>query len=76
MVKDPARKIRKVMQRHLPPDMVLDASVEHLIYMNYIMFIERLAEESNKAAQTNKKNKITIDEIMEVVENVMQEFRG
>ncbi|KAI9275587.1 hypothetical protein BDA99DRAFT_495899 [Phascolomyces articulosus] len=69
-------RIRQNIKKRLPSHIDLDKYVEHMIYMDYIMFMERLAEEACKSAQKKKQTKITVDEIMDVTEDVLQEFRG
>ena len=36
------------------------------MYMDYMMFLERLAEEASKVAKENKQTKVTNDDIMKV----------
>ncbi|KAI7849454.1 hypothetical protein BDC45DRAFT_520413 [Circinella umbellata] len=75
-MKDDSKALRKRIQKRLPSDMDMDPHIEQLMYMDYMMFMERLAEEASKVAKENNRTKVSNDDIMKVAKDVLHEFHG
>ncbi|KAI9250394.1 hypothetical protein EDC94DRAFT_316892 [Helicostylum pulchrum] len=74
---------RQAFRKHLEEVLgveELDDKVDLLIYLDYVLFMEKLAQETEKEKQKAQKNKkiITLKtaDINKHVENVLNEFRG
>ncbi|XP_072170630.1 centromere protein W-like [Diadema setosum] len=73
--KFPRSKIRAVIKnRH--SQLRLGKNTDILIFLNYMMFLRRLAIKANLAAQENRENAVTPIHIQRVAKEVLKEFRG
>ncbi|KAI8337580.1 hypothetical protein BC941DRAFT_425664 [Chlamydoabsidia padenii] len=77
------KTFERSLKKRLGPNYRLDENVERLIYLNFVMFVKRLAkashEEVSKRQPSGKKNlKVRIDtaDIRNVSEGVLRKFRG
>ncbi|KAI8148940.1 hypothetical protein BJV82DRAFT_590142 [Fennellomyces sp. T-0311] len=74
---------RRIIQKRLPPNKTLDPFIEHAIFLDYVLFLERLAEESTKNVEdskqmgrSNRQSKIKESNVSQVTQTVLEEFRG
>ncbi|GAA5815307.1 hypothetical protein MFLAVUS_008813 [Mucor flavus] len=74
---------RKAFRKHLEEVLgveELDDKVDLLIYLDYVLFMEKLAQETEKEKRKGRKSKKTVvistADVNKQVESVLNEFHG
>ncbi|CAG8448907.1 4768_t:CDS:2 [Scutellospora calospora] len=71
----PRATLKKIIKSHY--NKALTKNVDVMIYLDYILFLQRLAEEANaEASQGINEKKIEERHIVAALERILQEFQG
>jgi len=66
-------KYRKILKHH---KLKVDKNVDALVHVDYILFLQRIAEKSSKLAAEQGSKKVDENHIEEIFEIVLKEFRA
>ncbi|KAI9483402.1 MAG: hypothetical protein EXX96DRAFT_616388 [Benjaminiella poitrasii] len=66
---------RRAMKNRLN-DKKLTSNVDVLMYLDFILFLDRLAKASEQAAAERHATYVKTEDIDKVLENTLREFRG
>ncbi|XP_038056751.1 centromere protein W-like [Patiria miniata] len=73
--KFPRSKVKTIIKK-TQPNVRLGKNADLLIFLDYMMFIKRLATEANIAAQEQKENTLTAAHVNSVLKDVLKGMRG
>ncbi|KAM6081301.1 centromere protein W [Chlamydotis macqueenii] len=71
----PRSTLRKILKKH-KPQLRLAANTDLLVYLNYLLFLHRLAEEARTNAFENKSKIIKPEHIIAAAKVILKKSRG
>ncbi|CAG8488371.1 4835_t:CDS:2 [Ambispora leptoticha] len=71
----PRATLKKILKAHLPENQFSN-NVDIMLYLDYIHFLQSLAEEANLEANSKKAKIIRKEHIDSVLENTLKRFDG
>ncbi|KAL1917991.1 uncharacterized protein VTP21DRAFT_3257 [Calcarisporiella thermophila] len=71
----PRSTLRKIIKAHQPKSQ-LSKNADVMIYLDYVLFLKRLATEASIDASQSKENVIRANHINTALDRVLQQFKG